>query len=115
MNFILNLTRRIKTSLKRLMNVESDPFLIEETTIRRLDLGLFKGDKECTNCECAKPCLRVCKKCKAYICGNCFVRYIVEEISFKSLCRNRHSMSISTVIINSDNESNSSTLGNFNV
>lgn len=95
------------------MDVESDPFLIEETTIRRLDLGLFKGDNECTNCETIKPCIRVCKRCKAYICGTCFVRYIIEEISFKSLCRNRHATSISTVILNTDDESNSSTLANY--
>lgn len=110
MNFILKLAKRIKNALKRLMNVDSDPFILEETTIRRLDIGLFKKDKECTNCENITSCLRVCKKCKSYICARCFVNFIFEEISFKSLCRNTHS--ISTLVLNS-NSSDSSIICNF--
>ena len=116
MNFILNLTRRIKNSLKRLMNIESDPFIVEETTIRRLDIGLFKGNKHCTSCDNIKPCLRVCKQCKSYVCAPCFVRYIVEEISFKSLCRNNHSILISPLVLNNeddDDNTDSSIVANF--
>lgn len=106
MNFILNLSRRIKAALKRLMNVESDPFIVEETTIRRLDLGLFKGDKICTNCDSTRSCIRVCKRCKSYVCATCFVHFIIEELSFKSMCRNSHVRVYDDV---------SSTLANFNV
>ena len=94
MNFILNLPRRIKYILKKLMNIDSDPFLVEETVIRRLGLGLFKGDRECTNCEQVRSTIRLCKKCNANVCATCFVRYIVEEISFKSLCRVNHPRTI---------------------
>ena len=117
MNFILNLSRRLKNVLKRLMNVDSDPFVLEETTIRRLNWGLFKSGKECTNCEKNTSCIRACKKCKVYICASCFVHFVVEDISFKSLCRNNHSRTISTLVLehNNSDESNSSMLANLGI
>ena len=114
MNFILNLTKRIKRALQSLIRTNDDPFLLEEVTIMRFSNGLFKRNKECTNCENVKACLRVCKQCKAYICASCFVKFIIEEISFKSLCRNNHSRTISTLVLNNYDEcSVSSTLANL--
>lgn len=114
MNFILNLVRKIKRSLQSIMNVTEDPFLLEEVTVTRLSPGLFKMNKECSNCDNLKPCIRACKKCKVYICSTCFVRFIIDEISFKSLCRRNHMPLLPSLVLENEEQSFDSTLGNFN-
>lgn len=114
MNFILNLVRKIKRSLQSLMNVTDDPFLLEEVTITRLSTGLFKLTKECSNCDNLKMCIRACKRCKVYICSTCFVRFVIDEVSFKSLCRRNHLQLISPILIESEEQSFNSTLGAIN-
>ena len=113
MNFILNLTRRIRRALQSLIGTTEDPFLLEEVTITRFSNGLFKRNKECTNCEDIKACIRTCIKCKAYVCSTCFVKFIIEEISFKTLCRQNHARTISALIINSEEESYNSLTNNI--
>ena len=102
MNFILKFVKKIKSALKRVMNVQGDPFILEEVVIRRLESGLFKSNKRCCNCDQIKTSIRICKKCRSYICSSCFINFITEEIPFKSLCRINHERTTITGDVNDD-------------